>query len=545
MPSRGVISNFRVLSACTVLSRVLGLIRDMALAAVFGGGPVLDSFIVAFRLPNLARQLFGEGALSTAFLPVFVRDLERLGQDTARQTLSAVTLAVAGILTGLMLLGEAIIFTQLQWTPELSEFRLVLEFLAVLLPYMVCICLAALLSAALHSLRQFLWPGLVPVVLNVVWLIGVFIAARATPDDRLRCLLMSGSIVFAGLLQLALPLIVLTRQGWGLMWTCPVGWSRVREVFAAVLPVVAGVGLTQIGTVFDSVLAWGLARPESGMAVCESLGISPILEPGTASALYLGQRLYQFPLGVFGVALGTVLFPVLTRHAERNDFDSLRADLTRGLQLVAAIAIPASVGLLLLASPVTDVLFQHGRFDAEDSRLAATMIAIYGAGVWIFIGLLLINRAFYAVGDRMTPMRLGLLALGFNMLFNLTAIWFLGGRALALGGVLAAGLQLLLSLRVLEVRVGLLAWKQIGQTTLKVLLATTLMSLVVLACLHLLPAGLSLSIRGLRLLVPMLAGALTFLATCYVLQINEVWALFQRDGTEGTAPIESSPLSAE
>ncbi len=530
MPSRGVISNFRILSACTIVSRVLGLVRDIALATVFGGGPVLDAFIVAFRLPNLARQLFGEGALSTAFLPIFVRDLERLGQETARQTLSAVTLAVAGLLTGVMLLGEAAILTQLQFLPANSELQLVLEFLAVLLPYMVCICLSALLSAALHSLRQFLWPGLVPVVLNVVWLCGTFLAAQTTTDDRQRALLMSASIVFAGVLQFLLPLVVLARQGWTLTWYCPAGWSRVREVFAAVLPVVAGVGLTQVGAVFDSVLAWGLAFPEPGTtAACEAFGIQPILASGTASALYLGQRLYQFPLGVFGVALGTVLFPVFTRHAEHHDFQSLRTDLTRGLQLVVAIAVPASVGLLLLAQPVTDLLFRHGKFDAADAKLAATMIAIYGSGVWVFIGLLIINRAFYAVGDRATPMKLGALALIFNILFNLSLIWTLGGIALAWGGVLAAGLQLALSLRRLEHRVGHLNWWPVTQTTGRVLLATAGMAATVLLVQRAVPNAESLTGRGLGVLLPLAAGSMSYLLASRWLNISEVWALFRRE----------------
>lgn len=530
LPARGVISNFRILSACTVLSRVLGLVRDMTLAAIFGGGPVLDAFIVAFRLPNLARQLFGEGALSTAFLPVFVRDLERHGTAAARETLSAITFTVAGILTAIMLCGEAAIFAQLQFLDLNPELRLVLEFLAVLLPYMVCICLSALLSAALHSLRQFLWPGLIPVVLNVVWLLGTFIAARLTGDDRQRALLMSGSIVFAGVLQLLLPLVVLARQNWSLTWHCPGGWSRVREVLGAVIPVVAGVGLTQIGAVLDSVLAWGLARPDDGgNALCTAFGIEPILPSGTASALYLGQRLYQFPLGVFGVALGTVLFPVLTQHAERHDLVSLRHDLTKGLQLVVAIAVPASVGLLLLAAPVTGLLFRHGRFDLEDAQLAATMIAIYGSGVWLFIGLLIVNRAFYAVRDRITPMRLGLLALLFNIAFNLTLIWFLGGAALALGGVLAAGLQLLLSLWRLEQQVGQLAWRPVVRTALRVLLATVLMAVVVLLTRRLLPDEITLLQRAIHVLLPLTTGAATYLAASYWLHIPEVWALFRNE----------------
>ena len=530
LSSRGVISNLRIVSACTLLSRILGLARDMALAAMFGGGPTLDAFIVAFRLPNLARQLFGEGALTTAFLPVFVRDIERNGQETARQTLSAIALTVAGLLAAIVLVGEAFIWGMLSLGTVSAEVREVLELLGLLLPYMLFICLAALLSAALHSLRQFLWPSLVPVVLNVVWLLGLLLAWVFLDSDLSRVQLICVTIVVAGVLQFLLPLVVLSREGWWLTRHCPEGWLRVREVFMAMLPVVAGVGLTQVGAVFDSVIAWAFAQPEAGsVAACQRLGFDPILETGTASALYLGQRLYQFPLGVFGVALGTVLFPVLTRFAELKDFQGLRNELTRGLQLVVAVALPASAGLFLLAEPVTSLLFRHGRFDAADTRLAAAIVATYGSAVWVYISLLIINRAFYAVGDRQTPMRFGLVALLVNVVLNLTLIWFLGGVGLALGGVLAAGTQLLLSLRRLESRLGRLRWSAIGWTSVRVAVATIAMGVTIEMALWLVPRDVTVTHRLTRLLIAMVCGTGVFLIACRFLQISEIWSLMRSD----------------
>lgn len=528
-----MISNFRVLSACTLLSRVLGLIRDMALAAVFGAGPVLDAFIVAFRLPNLSRQLLGEGALSTAFLPVFVQDLEQHGKSAARQTLTAVACTVTVLLSLLVLVGEAGLLAMWAMLPATSEARLVVAYLVVLLPYMICICLAALLSAALHGLRQFLWPGLVPVALNLLWLLALGGAVLTVQDDHDRALLMCAGIVLAGIVQLLIPIWALRRCGWQFTRPAPESWSRVSAVFQAVLPVVAGIGLTQVGTVFDSVLAWSLADagPE-GTAVCELWGWNPVLPAGTASGLYLGQRLYQFPLGVFGVALGTVLFPVLTQHAARRDYGALRTDLTFGLRLVAAIAIPASVGLMLLAGPVTQLLFQRGRFDADDARLAAQLIAIYGAGVWIFIGLLIVNRAFYAIGERMVPMKLGLLALVFNIVFDLIFVWSLGGSALAVGGVLAAGLQLGLSVINLQLLTGPLDWQRLAQVTLRVCAATGVMIAAVLLSNSLVPVADSLTARLARLILPLALGGISYLLASYLFGISEVWALLQREAPE-------------
>jgi putative peptidoglycan lipid II flippase len=449
--------------------------------------------------------------------------------QTARATLTALALMVTLILTVTIVLGELIILGIWTLLAPSESTRLLLLLLAILLPYMLLICLAALFCAALHAQRQFLWPAVVPIVLNTVWLAGIGVVGSVLTDAVSRVVLLCFAILIAGALQLWIPWRALRRLGMGPVLDWQAGWPFVAGIFRAMVPVLVGMSVLQVSTIFDSLLAYGFSRPDlGGPAWSEAIGIQPILESGTASALYIGQRMYQFPLGVFGVALGTVLYPVLTQHAQRREMELLRTDLARGIRIVIAVAIPASAGLCLVAWPLTVALFWHGEFDAEDARLTSRMIAIYGTGVWSYIGLAILNRAFYATGDRQTPMRLGLLSLLLNVILNLTLIWILGGMGLALGSVLANGLQALVTLWQLNRRVGPLNWISIRRTFIKGVIATALMILACLAVYRILPAPESAATKLLLLLTPCLVGGLVYLASAKLLGMTELDDLMNR-----------------
>lgn len=525
----GLLRNLRIVGLCTLASRVLGLVRDMAMAALFGAGTVFDSFILAFRLPNLARQLFGEGALTTAFLPVYLRERMQGGDVAARDVLTAVALALSSFLGLILLLCEAGIMFALwrgTWSPATG---LLLDLLAIMLPYMVLICTAALLSAALHALGIFLWPALVPVVLNFVWLIGMGGAALLTSDPEQQIRLVAATVTGAGLLQVLLPVVVLSRlrQGWSATWRTAL--PRVREVWWTMLPVVAGLTVVQMNVVLDSLLAWGLAAPAPGVpAPFEVWGLPPLLPAGTASQLYIGQRMYQFPLGVFGIALGTVLFPLLTRHAQSGEFAALRSDLTKGLRLTIAIALPASAGLVLLAEPLTTVLFRRGAYTAEDARLTAWMIAIYGSGVWAAIGISILNRAFYATGDRITPLRIGTVTLVLNLSLNIMLLLWLQGIGLAVGSVLATLMQISATIWMIDRKLGPLPRQPLFETGWRAMVASVTMVFCCLAAqagLQQLSSQLSSKVE---LVVLLLVGIVSFGGTAKVLGMRELGEILKR-----------------
>lgn len=527
------VRNLRVVGLATLLSRLLGMCRDIAMATLFGASTTLDVFIVAFRLPNLTRQLFGEGALTTAFLPVFLREKREHGLEAARATLTAVAIALATTLSLIVVLSEGVILWGLSTMDLSPATTLLLQLLAILLPYMIFICSAALLSSALHAFEVFLWPALVPVVLNVIWLTGAVVATLMLESESDRIRLIACLITGAGIMQCLLPLFILQRLGIGLSRSWKVGWPRVYEVIQAMLPVVAGITVMQLNVVIDSLMAWSLAIPDGGgSAPIEAWGIDGFLPPGTATELYIGQRMYQFPLGVFGIALGTVIYPLLTRHAQAGDLDRLRSDLSKSIRLVITIGLPASAGLWIISQPLIRFLFQHGAFTSSDSSNTAEIIAVYGLGVWAYIGLTVINRAFYALEDRITPMKLGLLALTFNIFLNVTLVRPLLGIGLALASVLAAVLQLVLTTWKLQSRLSGLHWNEILVTTAKTLAATLVMLFTCNLIAWKTPPHNNTTIDAWQLGLTFVAGVMSFGMAAKLLKMTEVNELLHRDSAK-------------
>ena len=429
------------------------------MGAIFGAGPVLDTFTVAFRLPNLARVLLGEGALTTAFLPVFIAELHERGRDSAARVTWAVFFSLAGVLCTLILLVEATLLVLTQNFEMGPETRLLCNLTACLLPYVLMICLAAQVGAVLNATGRFLWPALVPSILNLVWLIAMWQIVPLWDDEISRIYATAGCVVIGGAMQLLFPLPILFASGFGYRNDWRQALGSVQKIALTMLPVILGLSITQLNAVLDSFVAWGFTRPEANSASNWLSDISQYpLPEGTATALYLGQRLYQFPLGVFGVALGTVLFPLLTSHAQRGEIDKLRADLSLGIRLVLAIGLPASAGLMLIAHPLATAFFAYGRFDNEAAQQTGTMIAAYSSGVWAYCGLLILQRGFYAIGDRLTPMYLGMAAMIGNVILDLTLIWPLGGKGLAFSTALIAALQCVVTVSQLQRKVGRLQW---------------------------------------------------------------------------------------
>jgi putative peptidoglycan lipid II flippase len=299
-------------------------------------------------------------------------------------------------------------------------------------------------------------------------------------------------------------------------------WRMIRDM----VPVVVGLSITQLNSVLDSLIAWSFTRPAGGAAVMPLPG-SPLypLNEGTATALYLGQRLYQFPLGVFGVALGTVLFPLLTSHAQRGEIDKLRADMSLGLRLVIAIGVPASLGLMLISDPLANLFFRYGKFDAEAARMTGTMISAYSSGVWAYCGLLIVQRGFYAVSDRVTPMKAGFVAMLANLTLNLTVIWSLGGRGLALSTAIIASVQCVAVVLLLQQKIGSLQWREIGKTSWKTVLASGVMCLVHVLAVSALAQTSFENSRVIRLVVPLVSASLAYLASSAVLGLSEPWQL--------------------
>ena len=535
------ISGLRIVSLLTVGSRVLGLIRDMLMAAVFGTGAVMDAFSVAFRIPNLARRLFGEGALSTAFLPQFVREYDQRGEDSAWKLAGAVFVALAGLLVTVVLIGEVILLgAGLAWGGDgggggggSDESALLIFLTAVMLPYLVLICLAAQFSALLHARNHFTWPALSPVVLNVVWIATLLAVVPRLETDHSKITAIAVCVLVGGVLQFAAPLPILFRQGFRFQTDWSAHKGTITTLGKTLLPILLGLSITQINTLADSLIAWGLSRPQNGPPGMQAFGgIDYPMSAGTASALYFAQRMYQFPLGVFGVALGTVLCLLFTRQSQAGDFNRLRESLGLGLRLVTAIGLPAGIGLVLLAQPLATLLFQHGAFDADATAQTAGMIAFYGCGVWAYCGLLIINRAFYAMNDTRTPLRLGVLAVAINLLLNFVLVWPMGGNGLAMATAVAATIQFLAAVICVQARLGRFHWKPLLAVVWKTLIACSAMSAACWATLQLCDSDGGLSSRLLRVVLPFAAAVATYFVTARLCKLREPEFLFRKNRME-------------
>ncbi|MDA0832184.1 MAG: murein biosynthesis integral membrane protein MurJ [Planctomycetota bacterium] len=518
------LGGLRVVGMWTLFSRVLGLFRDIGMAVLFGNGAVMDAFSVAFRIPNLARRLFGEGALTTAFLPAFIKELQESGTASAWRLANAIFVLLTIGLTAVVLVGE-IALAIWNWGFDVSpETRLLIELTAVMLPYLLCICLAAQVSAVLHAFQRFAWPAFVPVVLNLAWLgaiglIFLFPESFGPPATQVR--IVSIAIVFAGVLQLGVQLPTLRRLGfrYDREWTS--AKREVMQVGERMLPIVIGLSIIQFNTLCDGLIAWGFSAPE--LVNKPNVMTWHPLESGTASALYFGQRLYQFPLGVFGVALGTVIFPLLSRHAQAGEWDRLKEDLTYGLRLVVVVGIPASAGLILLAKPLASLFFEHGAFDSEDAWQTSRMIVGYGLGVWAYCGLLILYRGFYAMGDQLTPLKIGTVSVVINLMLNLTLIWWIGGMGLALSTSISATVEIGVAFWLMQRRISSLPIRVLGSTILRTMIATALMVAVGVAMLSWSYA--SSHGRVITAVLPLVSSALIFIGAAWMLKLDEFWSL--------------------
>jgi len=486
-----LVSGARTTALGILASRVLGLLRDMATAGLLGlaAGGVMDAFALAWRLPNLARRLFGEGALSASYLPVLSAQLETSRQQAWKLTSVVLTL-LAVLLAGLVLLGEVLLAAAGRVWGGIQEVDLLLGLGAMMLPYMLFVCVAAQLTATLHALGRFGIPALAPVLLNLVWLgAALLIAPWCGADRATRAYVLAGAVLLAGLLQVGVQLPALRCEGFRYDYNWRASREAIGRIARAMLPMMAGLAAIQLNTLADSLIAWGLAAAPDGAQQIEWLPGEPAypLRQGAAAAVYFGERFYQFPLGVVGIAVAASVFPLLSRHAARGDRRRLAHDLSLGLRLVLSLGVPAGVGLMIIARPLVHLLLEHGEFSAAETDRAARMIACYAAGVAAYCALPVLVRGFYALGRHATPARVAGAMVGLNLSLNLTLIWTpLGEAGLAVATAICAGVHVLVLLAILARWAVRLDWPMLGLTLLRASAATILMGLAAWAVVALL-----------------------------------------------------------
>ncbi len=500
----GWIAGATITSLGTLGSRVLGLVRDMATAALLGlaGSGVMDAFVVAFRVPNLFRRLLGEGALAAGFVPALAEALHR-ERPQAWRLAGALLARVGGLAAAAVLLAE-IGCAVLGWFwPHAPETTLALGLSAALLPYVVLASLGALMAASLQCLGEFALPAAAPMLLNICWLAAAWLIAPHCAAKESQAYVLAGSVLVAGVLQVAVQGARLRRHGLrfgGAMAAGEPGTAEhLRRILGRMGPMGFGMAVTQINALLASLLAWLLTAPAGTLAgpgatpgpVCSVEAIPPAgangqagfgllgrpLDRGAAAALYYAERVYEFPLGMIGVAAGTALFPLLSRHAACGQHKEFGAALTLGLQWVLSLGIPASAGLFLLAEPLARLLFQRGAFSAGDALRTASVIRLYATGVWAYCAVPVLVRAYYARGEVRIPVRTGTLAVLGNLALGTLLVRYLAEGALALAGATSAMFQLALLWQGMRRGEAGVDGKALGATAGRALVATAAMLL--------------------------------------------------------------------
>jgi putative peptidoglycan lipid II flippase len=458
-----------VVGLAVLCSRVLGLAREQIFAALFGGGRVMDAFTIAFRIPNLLRDLFAEGALSTAFVTVFTRTATlqdgaaawRLANKVA--TLTVVTLSAITVL-GIISAPWLVALLAPGFDPAKAALTVTLT--RIMWPFILLVSLAALVMGMLNARNVFGMPAMASSFFNLGSIVaGVVLGYWLDPHFGPRAImgLAIGTLV-GGALQLLVQLPALRREGYSFRPDLQWGDEGVRAILRLMGPSVIAASSTQVNVLVNSVFA-------------SELGDGPTFW------LTVAFRLMQLPLGIFGVALGTVALPLLARMAATGNTAAFRSELARGMRLALLMTIPASVGLMVLAEPIISVLYQHGRFTAYETAESAGALRFYAIGLCSYAALKVLVNAFYALDRRKTPMVVSFIAVALNLLLNwlFTRELGWGHRGLAFSTACVASSNFLILYLLMRAQLGQLESRAMARLLAKVAVASTALCAVAYA----------------------------------------------------------------
>jgi len=514
-----LIDSARVVGALTLASRILGLIRDKLCAYYFGIGGAFGAFVVAFTIPNLFRRLFGEGALSAAFVPAFSDEVHRKGKAEAWRLFSG-TLATLALVLGAIWVAGEIILAVLGAVGRTgaggASFQTTVHLTAIMLPYMWFICLVALCMGALNALGHFAIPALAPVVLNIVWIGSlVVIVPRVKGGLGAKITAVAIAIVVGGVAQLALQVPVLLKRGWRPATNLKASLSHpgIRGIALAMAPVAVGIAIRQLNVLCDRLIA------------------IMVVPDGGPSTLFFADRLAQFPLSLVGVSMGVAALAILSRLWAAGDVEKMRDVLARGLRVVLFLAIPAAVGLAVMREPIIELLFQDGRFTAEATGRTSWTVLAYCVGIWAFCANQVLVRAFYAAKDTRTPVKLAVWIVVLNLALNLTLVWRFREAGLALATSLASIVQFAALSVLVEKRTGRIDWRGISRCAAQATLFAGVMGAAcygTLAAVGRLTPGFSLGARAARVVAPVVVGIAVYALGARLAHMPELAAVLRR-----------------
>ena len=493
-------------------SRVLGVARELVLAALFGAGDAMDAFFVAFRIPNLVRDLFAEGAMSAAFVPTFTRQLATRGREEAwrlgRLVITALLLVTGTLVViGMVFAGPLVRILAGDYASVPDKLELTVTLTRIMLPFLTMVAIAVALMGMLNSLRRFFLPALSPAMFNVAIIVSAFALVPLMPLVGLPPIagIAFGALV-GGLGQIAIQWPLLRREGFRYRFELDRHDEGLREILLLMGPGTLGLAAVQINLFVNTVLATGEGT-------------------GAVSWLSYAFRVMYLPIGLFGVSIATAALPELARHAAADDPAGMRRTLSSGLRLMLMLNVPATVGLIALATPIIALIFERGQFAAGHSTgPTAAALMFYAPGLLGYSAVKLASPAFYALRDSRTPVVVSVLSVAVNLVLNVTLVKVMGYRGLALGTALAAIFNAIILLWLLSRRLGGLEGRRTAVALAKIGAASLVMGVAALATegwLHGLLPGAGLVVKTVRVFGAIGAGAVVLVLCARLLRIEE------------------------
>lgn len=509
----GMLKSSGAMGAATMLSRVLGMVREMIYAAFMGDTAVASAFKVAFQIPNLFRRLLGEGALTAAFIPIFKNKEAQEGEEamwrTANSTLSGLVFA-AGIIVVLVLLGISAV---LQFVPMEPETWLMLDLLRIMFPYMLLVCVAAVLIAMANARGYFFVPALSATMLNIVVITTVlFIAPLWGNTLAEQIYALAYAILVAGIAQSSLVGPLLHRQGFRFRWVSPFGNAVVREIIRKMVPGTLGVAAFQINVLLIS---------------CFSFFVADYI---VASFDY-AVRLMELPQGVFGISLATWMLPTLSGFASRKQYPEFRTTLTDGLAYLALINALAATLLIVLAEPIVRLLFERGAFtDLATSRSSIALMCL-APGLVFFSSVNIFARAFFALGDTSTPAKISIICLTVNLVLSLILVFRFFQAGLGIANSLTSLLNMSLLAIALRKKLPKLDYKPLLRLGAKLLLLSAITGVIAyyvrVICTHYC-GNAQIVGKIAEVFIPATVATVAYLFMAYLLRLQQITILFKQ-----------------
>ena len=494
-----------VVGFATLLSRILGFVRDAAIAWYFGAGFASDAFIAAFRLPNLFRRLLGEGAFSSAVVPVFTEVLYDQGKQESNRLAGAALRLLAAFLC-VLAIGSILLAP---WLVRLiapgftaEKYHLTVTLARIMLPYVFFVCLVALCAGILNVYNHFAAPAYAPVMLNLGMIAAVFLIA---PRMNIPIIGLAIGVILGGCLQLALQLPPLLRHRVYFWQDTSLFHPAMNDMGRLMLPVVLGGAVYQINILISTLLGTLLAE-------------------GSVTFLYFADRLVQFPLGIFAIAATTAVLPSLSRQAAAQDWVALKETLGQALRMIFFLTVPAMVGLMILREPIVALLFERGEFGPAATRLTAEALSYYAVGLWAFATVRIVATSFFALQDTKTPLIAAVVSIAANLVVGVILMRPLAHNGLALATSIASMLNLAILVVGINTRLEGLPWKRLLPSMLRTICVSGLMGIVVwlTAGAMLTDSNLSIIRSAVELMTVVAVGAFFYMGVCWLLKSPEL-----------------------